>query len=229
MKKIKILLVEDEPKVLQINKEYLTEKGYEVLCAETIRDARSILWESPPDLVLLDVMLPDGSGYDLCKEIRQMSSAPVIYLTCMGEDNSIVTGLNQGGDDYIVKPYNLNVLYARITALLRRQGYATGEIALPPLYMNLSAGTVKLDNQEIALTRKEFQILVYLVENRGKELSQEQIYEAVWCAPKDTMGNTIRVHISHLRQKLNLNETSSFDLSITANQNYLFLRTVYKA
>lgn len=229
MRKARILLVENENDIMQINKSYLEQQDYEILCAASLRAARAILWERPPDLVLLDVMLPDGSGYELCREIRRISSAPVIYVTCLGGDADIVTGLKEGGDDYIVKPYSLTVLHARIMAQLRRLGTVTGEISLPPLYINLAAGTVQLDGNAISLTRKEFQLLVYLVENRGRELSQHQIYEAVWGDSSETMGNTLRVHISRLRHKLSLDEGSAFELAPTAGQGYIFLRTVCRS
>ncbi len=227
MKKTRILLVEDETDVLQVNQSYLAQHGYEVFCAETLREARNLLWEYPPDLILLDVLLPDGSGYNFCQEIRKTSLVPVIFLTCMGNDSNVVTGLDRGGDDYIVKPYSLSILQARITAQLRRRGVATGEIFLPPLYINLTAGTVKLYEEEINLTRKEFQLLLYMIENRGQEMSQSQIYEAVWNAPVETMGNTVRMHISRLRQKLKLDDDSAFELSPTNSQGYIFLRTYY--
>ncbi|ADY55423.1 two component transcriptional regulator, winged helix family [Syntrophobotulus glycolicus DSM 8271] len=226
MKKTRILLVEDETDVLQVNRAFLEEQGYEVCCAETLREARNCLWESPPDLVLLDVLLPDGSGYDFCREIREISLVPVIFLTCMGGDGHIVTGLDRGGDDYIIKPYSFSVLQARVAAQLRRRGTVTGEISLPPLQINLTSGLVRLNGETIDLTRKEFLLLLYLVENRGQELSQAGIYEAVWSAPPETMGNTVRMHVSRLRQKLRLDEGSAFELS-AAGQNYIFLRTVY--
>lgn len=229
LKKVRILLVEDEAEVMQINRSYLENLNYEVLCAGTLRDAQAAIWEYPPDLILLDVMLPDGSGYDFCRSIRKYFTVPVIFLTCLGNDSNIVTGLEQGGDDYMIKPYSLKVLHARIVAQLRRCGYSVGEIALPPLYINLSMRTVKLDREDISLTHKEFQLLVYLVENRGKELTQAQIYQAVWSGPPETMGNTVRVHISRLRKKLHMNEASCFELSPTVNQGYLFLRTVYRS
>jgi DNA-binding response OmpR family regulator len=186
-----------------------------------------MLWEYPPDLILLDVLLPDGSGYDFCREIRKSSLIPVIFLSCMREDGNIITGLDRGGDDYIVKPYSLSVLYARILAQLRRRGAITGEISLPPLHINLTSGTVKMEEKGIELTGKEFRLLVYLVENRGQELSQSQIYEAVWNCSSDAMGNTVRMHISRLRKKLKLDEGSSFELSCTSGKKYIFLRTVY--
>jgi len=228
-RKVRILLVEDETDVLNINEKYLTKKGYEVLCADTLHKARNLLWEYPPDLILLDVLLPDGSGYVFCTQIRKYSNAPVIFLTCMGETDNIVNGFSLGGDDYIVKPYRFEVLEARITAQLRRRGIGNGLLELPPLFMNITSGTVILDGNEILLNRKEFQLLVYLVENRGLEISPSQIYEAVWGCSSETMGNTVKMTVSRLRQKLNLEETGCFELSTTASQGYLFLRTAYPA
>lgn len=227
MRKIHILLVEDETDVLIINKNFLLGKGYQISCAETLASARNIFLGTPPDLILLDVLLPDGSGYDFCSEIRKMSNVPIIFLTCMKEDGNVITGLEHGGDDYIIKPYNLEILHARILTQLRKIGRVTGDISLPPLYINLTSGDVKMNDTHISLSAKELRLLTYLVENRGQELSEEQIYDAVWNAPLDTMGNTVRMNISRIRQKLSLNEESSFELSYTSNHKYMFLRTQY--
>jgi DNA-binding response OmpR family regulator len=227
--KARILLVEDESDVLRVNEQYLLQRGYEVHCADTLRKARNLIWEYPPDLILLDVLLPDGSGFELCESIRKNSAAPVIFLTCMGHTEHIVNGLSLGGDDYIVKPYSFEVLEARIAAQLRRRGIGSGLLELPPLSVSLTSGSVRLSGEEIPLNRKEFQLLVYLMENRGQELSQAQIYRAVWESPPDTMGNTVKMTISRLRQKLRLEETGCFELSTTTSQGYMFLRTGYPA
>ncbi len=229
VRKSRILLVEDESDVLRVNEQYLSEKGYEVYCADTLHMAKNLIWEYPPDLILLDVLLPDGSGYDLCKSIRTFCAAPVIFLTCMGDTKNIVDGLSLGADDYIVKPYSFEVLEARIAAQLRRHGIGTGLLELPPLTINMTSGNVRLNDREVLLNRKEFQLLVYLVEHRGQELSQSQLYQAVWDVPSETMGNTVKMTISRLRQKLELEETGCFELSTTASQGYLFLRTGYPA
>lgn len=226
-RKVRILLVEDESDVLRVNEQFLLNKGYEVYCADTLHKARNLIWEYPPDLVVLDVLLPDGSGFELCEYIRKGSAAPVIFLTCMGHTENIVNGLSLGGDDYIVKPYSFEVLEARIAAQLRRRGIGSGLLDLPPLSVNLTSGTVRLNGEEILLTRKEFQLLIYLMENRGQELSQAQIFQAVWEATPNTMGNTVKMTISRLRQKLRLEESGCFELSTTTNQGYMFLRTGY--
>lgn len=228
-RKARILLVEDESDVLRVNEQYLIRKGYEVLCADTLHKARNLIWEYPPDLILLDVLLPDGSGFELCESIRKISAAPVIFLTCMGQTENIVNGLSLGGDDYMIKPYSFEVLEARIAAQLRRRGVGLAQLDLPPLSVNLTSGSVRLKGEEILLNRKEFQLLVYLMENRGQELSQEQIYRAVWESPPEAMGNAVKMTISRLRQKLRLEETGCFELSTTPNQGYMFLQTGYPA
>ena len=226
MQNARILLVEDERGVLDVNARFLAGKGYEVLCAETLSEARALFWESPPDLILLDVLLPDGSGYDFCREVRATSSAPVIYLSCLGEDEHIVSGLCEG-DDYMVKPYSLEVMGARVAARLRRNGTIKGRIELPPLMIDLASGNVELNGEAIALTRKEFKLLVYLVENRGRALSQAEIFRAVWEAPPETAGNAVKVNISRLRQKLRLDDASPFELCTVHGRGYMFLHVRY--
>lgn len=227
MRSARILLVEDDSDVLAVNAGFLHGKGYEVQCIQTLAEARALLWEQPFDLIILDVMLPDGSGVDFCREVRGVSSVMVLFLSCLGEDAQVASGLLGGGDDYMVKPYSLEVLGARVAALLRRSGAIKGKIELPPLYIDLSSGTVVLDGESLLLTRKEFQLLTYLVENRGLALSQEDIYQAVWGGPPETCGNTVKVNISRLRSKLHLNDASAFELSSVPGRGYMFLRVRY--
>jgi len=120
MEKAKILLVEDEPSLLKANEEFFQKQGYEVFAAKNLETARNILRESPPDLVLLDLMLPDGSGFDFCREIREQSTAPVIFLTALGDVKDEEQGFALGGDDYIIKPYDMNRLELRVAAIMRR-------------------------------------------------------------------------------------------------------------
>lgn len=226
----RILLVEDNSDVCAVNAAFLRGKGcYTVQCAETLAEARALLWEQPFDLIVLDVLLPDGSGLDFCREVREVSSAPVLFLSCLSEDGQVASGLLGGGDDYMVKPYSLDVLGARVAALLRRSGVITGRIELPPLTIDLSSGTATLDGEPLLLTRKEFLLLMYLVENRGQALSQEEIFSAVWNAPPETCGNTVKVNISRLRSKLQLNEASAFELASVPGRGYMFLRVRYPA
>ena len=229
-KKIKILLVEDEIDIQRANKEYLNAQGYDVYCAETLQGAQCILWETPPDLILLDVMLPDGSGFDFCSEVRKTSTVPIIFLTAMGADGNIVGGLAMGGDDYIVKPYSLDVMGARVAVQLRRHGNHESIISLPPLKINLLSGKASINDIDLKLTPKEHQLLTFLVENRGQIVSQYKIYNSIWNLPANTSGSTVRKHISCLRKKINVSKdgVSYFEIS-PSERGYRFIQVRYPA
>ena len=227
---IKILLVEDEVDIQRANEVFLSARGYKVYCAETLERAQHILWENPPDLILLDVMLPDGSGFDFCREVRKTSTIPIIFLTAMGADGNIIGGLAMGGDDYIVKPYNMEIMGARVAAQLRRHGYSESIINLPPLTINLTSGRAFMNNNDLDLTPKEYQLLVFLVENRGQIVSQHRIYSAIWNSPAYTMGGTVRKHISRLRRKMSIKRdgVNYFEIS-SSEHGYRFLQVRYPA
>ena len=228
MRSPRILMVEDETDVLSLNKRHFEEQGYEVETAKTLGEARILLWERPPDLVLLDVMLPDGTGFDFCAELRRVTAAPILFLTCMGGNEDIVKGLLSGGDDYMVKPYNLDVLSARVVALLRRQGlFGAGRIELPPLVIDLRSGRAALFGEDIPLSPKELYLLAHLVSHAGQELSAEQLYRAVWGEPAGVYKNTVKTHIANLRKKLRLDDGSPFELCTTSSRKYLFLKVLF--
>ena len=229
MRKPVILMVEDDTDVLSLNKRHFEEQGFEVDAARTLGEARAKLWERPPDLVLLDVLMPDGSGYDFCAEIRKLTSTPIVYLTCMGSDDNIVKGLMGGGDDYIVKPYRLDVLSARVVAMLRRQGLSgAGRIELPPLTIDLRIGKVTLDGVEIPLAQKEIQLLAFLASNIGQAFSAEQLYNSVWDEQVGVFQNTVRMHISNIKKKLKLDDGSPFELALTSDRRYMFSRVIFQ-
>lgn len=225
-----VLMVEDEDDVLALNARHLEELGCEVLSARTLAEARASLWERPPDLVLLDVRMPDGSGCDFCAEIRQVTTAPILYLTCMTEDEHIVHGLNAGGDDYIAKPYRLDVLAARVTAHLRRRGFAAlGRIEMPPLVVELISGRATLDGEAISLSPKELQLLAFFMENAGQAFSEEELYAALWDAGSPPHTKTVRTHISRMRKKLRLDDDdSAFELFFTPDGRYLFQKVRFE-
>lgn len=225
MNKAKILLVEDEADVLSVNREFLEGQGYEVVCVQTLALARFHLEEQVPDLILLDVMMPDGMGWDFCAEIRKKTNAPVIFLTCRDENESVVKGLLQGGDDYITKPYDLNVLGARVAAQLRRTGImSAGRIELLPLVIDLLSGEVTLDGEHISLTQKEIQLLACFALFAGRRLSCEDIYQRAWGGSAPGPSNTIAVHVAKLRKKLKLDDGSWFELKNTGKEEYIFSR-----
>ena len=220
----RILLVEDEEAVLALNKRHLEKAGYEVLLARSVKEAENVIWEYPPDLIILDIMLPDGSGLDLCKKIRSISTAPVLFLSCLADNSDIVRGLEHGGDDYLPKPYSMDIFLARVAALLRRSKSPVGIVELPPLRINLSNGRVTLEKEEIALSQKELQLLAFLATHAGCEFSSAELYQTIWGEPADTSTGTVKAHISRLRAKLHLDDTSPFELIFTPEKKYMFLK-----
>jgi len=219
--------VEDDADVRRINNEYLKSQDYETYCAPTLREARFQLEKWAPNLVLLDVMLPDGSGLDFCQELRQKTTVPVIFLTCRDENENIVQGLLQGGDDYITKPYDLNVLGARVAAQLRRSGtITTGKIELPPLSVDLLTGEVKLSGESVRLTQKELQLLSCFILYAGQRLDCDEIFHRAW-GEKAGSPNTVAVHASSIRKKLKLDEEGTFELKNASDGKYIFSKIRY--
>jgi DNA-binding response OmpR family regulator len=224
----RILVVEDEAELAGVVARHLEDEGYKVTIAGNVAEAREVLRHHPQSLVVLDVLLPDGSGFDLAREIRAITSAPIIFATALGEDSSVVKGLAMGGDDYITKPFNLTVLSARIKSLLRRSGVgAPAPIELPPLRIDLLTGAVSIYNRPLRLTSTELKLLALFATNPGRGFTQAELLEAVW---NDTSGlptNTVRVHISKLRRKLGQWPNPPFELVLTDDHQYAFQRLTF--
>lgn len=230
MRKAKILMVEDESDVLALNKAHLEGQGYSVLPARTLAEARNILWEHAPDFVLLDVLMPDGSGFDFCAEVRKISTAPILYLTCMDGDEDIVRGLCKGGDDYLTKPYNLDVLSARVHAQLRRAGFTdAGRIELHPLVVDFLSGCATLYGKPIELSPKELQMLGFFASHAGREFTAEALYEALWGGVPHNVENTVKPHISRLKMKFPFGDGCPFELRVTRKKGYVFVRTMVES
>lgn len=201
----RILLVEDDS-TLAIGIEYsLKNEGYEVDVSETILEGKELFEENRYRLVLLDVMLPDGSGYELCKEIREKSNTPIIFLTACDEEVNIVMGLDIGGDDYITKPFRIRELISRIKAVLRRyEEDSYGDILMSEdIKMFFLEGKVEKNGEEIFLTPIEYKLLVHFMKNPNQILSRNTMLERLW----DTSGefvddNTLSVYIKRLREKI---------------------------
>jgi two-component system response regulator RegX3 len=209
----RILLVEDEAtiseplaeslKVLEKQPEEERE-GFEAEVAPTLATARDVYRRRPPDLILLDVMLPDGDGRDLAREIRKDSEVPIVMLTARGEEIDRVLGLELGADDYVVKPFSSRELTARIRAIMRR-GRAPerdGPIENGSLRLDTASRTVTKDGDEIELAAREFDLLHLLMENPGEVLRRERIMDEVWDPHWFGPTKTLDVHISWLRKKI---------------------------
>ena len=225
-----ILLVEDDSDIMRINRTFLENEGYSVHCAESVQQAAFLLEECVPDLVLLDVMLPDGDGMDFCRILRQKTQAPVIFLTARDENDSVVMGFRSGGDDYITKPYDLNVLKARIDAQLRRSGSRDTQhprIELPYLTIDLFAGTAVLDGNECPLPQRELQILYLLASRICSRISYHEIYQTIYGCDVEDSKNTIRVNISRLKKHLSMDDLSTYEIASTSEGEYVLRRVLF--
>jgi DNA-binding response OmpR family regulator len=204
--KAKILLVEDNPHIMKINASTLNEEGYEIFQAETLAQAQTLNEEKRPDLIVLDLMLPDGSGIDFCKELRRTSRTPVLILSARDANEDVVQGLRAGGDDYLAKPYSLEILLARIEALLRRSAPLPRQdpavCAADILKLNPVSLCASVEGQEIQLTQKEFSVLTLLAQNTGRCVKKEKLYEAVWKQPLSGDSQALWAVISRLKRKL---------------------------
>ena len=225
-----ILLVEDDSDIMRINRSFLENEGYTVHCADSVQTAAFKLEECVPDLVLLDVMLPDGDGMDFCKILRQKTNAPVIFLTARDENDDVIMGFRSGGDDYITKPYDLNVLKARIEAQLRRnvkQSPQHPKIELPYLTVDLFSGSAALDGTECSLPQRELQILYMLSSRLGERISYHEIYKNIYGCDVEDSKNTIRVNISRLKKHLNMDDMSTYEIASTSDGEYVLRRVMF--
>jgi len=209
-----ILLVEDDEKILYANKIILERRGgYTVLLAENLAKARKLASQTPPDIILLDIMLPDGSGLDFLRELRRNSDVPVLLLTALDASKDVVDGLAAGGDDYLTKPYDNNVLLGRIDAVLRRAYKVPQQMSVGKITINTASKRVNIDGQDLGVNPKEYSLLEQFVQNPDKEMSAEYLYEKVWGQKMMGSDNTLRVTMSSLRKRL---VEASSDYTITA-------------
>jgi two-component system, OmpR family, response regulator RegX3 len=203
-----ILLVEDERAITDPLAEALEREGFDTTVADTASEALERARADEPDLVLLDIGLPDGSGLDVCRELRRHSDVPVIMLTARGAEADRVAGLELGADDYIVKPFSAREVVARVRAVLRRagptppSGDGAGPIRIGALSLDLAKHEARLGEQPIELSRKEFELLRTLMESAGSVLTREALIDEVWDMNWFGSTKTLDVHISGLRKKL---------------------------
>jgi two-component system response regulator RegX3 len=202
-----VLLVEDESSITEPLAESLGRDGFETKVAATAAEALEVAARIQPDLVLLDVMLPDGSGFDVCRELRQRSQVPIIMLTARGEEADRVVGLELGADDYIVKPFSAREVGARIRAVLRR----TDSPSRPDDARPIEVGELRLDpakrevtrsGEVLELSRKEFELLQLLMKSAGSVVTRERAIDEVWDTNWFGSTKTLDVHVSGLRRKL---------------------------
>lgn len=208
-KKTKILVVEDEPSLIFTLRDTLESEGYEVFVSEEGTGAVDMAKEHEPDLMILDIMLPGKSGYDIAQEIRESKlTFPIIMLTAKDQETDKVKGLNVGADDYLTKPFGVKELLARIQARLRRKGtYSSSDkvdmVKLGPITVDLMESVVERpDGEEMELTSREVELIRYLLKNANEPVSRDELLEKVWRYEYSTNTRTVDVHISKLRAKI---------------------------
>ncbi len=203
----KILIIDDDVYIRQITERAFEKAGAEVISASSGNEGLRRLYENKPDLVILDIVMPETDGYATCRQIRRLSDVPIIMLTALNLENNIVHGLDTGADDYVTKPFSQDVLLARARSLLRRTDHVPSDekyagYADDYLSINLEMQTVQVNGTPVRLSRTENKLLTYLVQHKGRVLSFKQILESVWGWEYQDSFDYVHVYISHLRKKI---------------------------
>lgn len=200
-----VLLVDDEPNIVDLARMYLEREGYRVEAAFDGQQALNKAVALQPALIVLDIMLPELDGFDVCREIRLSSDVPIIMLTARDDDIDKIVGLELGADDYLTKPFNPRELVARVKAILRRSDRAArreGPLHIGDVSIDEASREVTVDGERVTLRTKEFDLLLALMENRNVVLSREQLLNLVWGYDFYGQTRTVDVHVAHLRKQL---------------------------
>ncbi len=214
MNEYKIMVVDDEPDILDLLEKALNIEGLSgIIKIDNGMNAVNTCRKIHPDIIILDVMLPDIDGYEVCKQIRQFSHCPILFLSSKNDELDKILGLAVGGDDYVTKPFSPKEVAYRVKAQLRRTAYRKNDVANEPikigaLTLDTDGCRAMRDGKDMELTAKEIEILQYLAENKGRVISRERLYEAIWNEDSFGCDNTVMVHIRHLREKLENDPTA---------------------
>ncbi|MGN0700262.1 MAG: response regulator transcription factor [Oscillospiraceae bacterium] len=215
-----ILIVDDDKDLSFIISEMLTDYGYGVTCAQSCDEAFFLLGERKFSLVLLDINLPDGTGFEICAQLRRASAVPVIIASARTAEDDRINGFDIGGDDYLPKPYSMKELLARVNALIRRAyGFGSEEktVSFGGVFVNITTRTVTKNGAAVSLSLREFDLLAYLCENKNTAIPKDKLLSEVWGAFSEVEPSTLAVHIRWLREKLEDNPAEP-----------QFIKTVYK-
>jgi len=205
----KVLIIDDEEDILRLIKTVLIKEGIEnVFTAATVKEGFNQFQKTNPDIVLLDIMLPDGEGYDVCKQIRSISKVPILFLSAKTEEIDKILGFAIGGDDYITKPFSPKEVAYRVKAQLRRADYMQADmvkdsiIKVGPFELTEEKAQLTKNGKVIDLKPKELGLMKYFLQNKNRVISKEQLYDTVWGEEFFGMDNTVMVHIRRLREKI---------------------------
>ncbi|MBO4747245.1 MAG: response regulator transcription factor [Clostridiales bacterium] len=216
----KILIIDDDKDILTIISDMLSGYGYDVTTATTADEAFELLSKGSYHLLLLDINLPDSDGFEICKQLREVSTVPVIFASARTSEDDRVTGYSIGGDDYLPKPYSMKELLVRVQALIRRTyGFSNEEkiVSFGDVVVNITSRTVTKNGETVSLSLREFDLLAYLCEHKNEAMPKDKILTSVWGAFMTSEASTLTVHIRWLREKL---EEDPADPK--------FIKTVYK-
>ncbi|MDA8188806.1 MAG: response regulator transcription factor [Dehalococcoidales bacterium] len=229
MKPASVLVVDDEPRLVRFVKANLESVGYKVLSASDGQTALSIAEREQPDIIILDIVMPDLDGYEVCRRIREFSDVPIIMLTAKGEEADKVKGFNAGADDYVTKPFGAEELIARVKAVLRRSQYS-GTAKPQPVFvhgdfaMDFLQHSVTVRGQKINLSATEYKLLHYLVTNAGRVILHEDLLSKVWGPEYREEVDYLRVYIHHLRQKIEDDQSKPKYILSKPGIGYLFAK-----
>lgn len=225
--KTRILYIEDEPEMIELTRMVLEREGFEVLGAMGGNEGLEKIKQEKPDLILLDLMMPEMDGWEVCRHIRQISEVPIIMLTALAQDKEIIRGLAAGADDYVTKPFNPEVLLARSRAVLRRAALPPAIEASPTyndgyLTIDLGERRVLVQGEIVRLTATEYRLLAYLVQHAGRVLTFDQILQKVWGEEYSGNAEYVHVYIQRLRKKLEPDPSSPTYLTTEHGIGYQF-------
>jgi len=225
-----VLVVDDEPQILRALQTNLRGAGYDVATAATARDALAAAAMRPPDAVILDLVLPDGSGVDVARELRSWSAAPILVLSVVGDESEKVAALDAGADDYVQKPFGIDELLARLRALLRRAGPSTEPVLeVGELVIDLDKRLVTVDGRRVQLTPNEFDLLRVLAQNEGKLMTHPTLLREVWGPAYGTESHYLHVYVSQLRRKLEDDPSRPRYLLTEPGAGYRFVNPVSRS
>lgn len=228
-----ILMIDDDREVLEINKKYLTGEGFDVSIASSAEQGIRLAKQCSPDCILLDVMMPDRNGYEVCRILRTFTSAPILFLTGKSSEDDKITGLTSGADDYIVKPYSLRELKARIDILLRRMGQLKSAsdnhtLVIGNLTIDKVAHKALFLGEDLGLANREYEVLLYLAEHPDRDITFEELGNALFGTYMEADRRLVMVNVSRLRKKLDCSHELANHIETVWGKGYRFIIASYR-
>ncbi|MCW3793218.1 response regulator transcription factor [Paenibacillus sp. LS1] len=223
----KIMIVDDDPHICEIVQVYCDREGFVSTCSHSGSEAMELLASFEPDLIILDILLANENGIDWCRNARNLTSAPIVFLSSQEEDEIKISALSYGGDDYVTKPFSPGVLMAKIKAHLRRVSTGRREqlLELPGLTLDFYTQSVNTGSKPIYLSKKEFSLLSYMAQNVNRVVSVDTLFQIIWGMESLEDTRTVAVHISNLRKKIESNPADPERIITVRGSGYMLVAT----